>query len=77
MNENVLNTVPTGSHSMPVCTVCDRCRFLGARRMQRSIEMRDKLADKVVERRVQDLLNPDLKWDSKPVTILGQLGLAG
>lgn len=31
--------------------------------MQQSIDMRDKLADKVVERRVEDLLNPDLQWD--------------
>ncbi len=31
--------------------------------MQQSIDMRDKLADKVVQRRVEDLLNPDLKWD--------------
>ncbi len=31
--------------------------------MQQSIDMRDKLADKVVERRVEDLLNPNLKWD--------------
>ncbi len=32
--------------------------------MQQSIDMRDKLADKVVERRVEDLLNPSLKWES-------------
>ena len=31
--------------------------------MQQSIELRDKLADKVVERRVEDLLNPNLKWE--------------
>ncbi len=31
--------------------------------MQQSIDMRDKLADKVIERRVEDLLNPNLKWD--------------
>ncbi len=31
--------------------------------MQQSIDMRDKLADKVIERRVEDLLNPILKWD--------------
>jgi hypothetical protein len=30
--------------------------------MQQSIAMRDKLADKVVKRRVEDLLNPNLKW---------------
>jgi hypothetical protein len=32
--------------------------------MQQSIDMRDKLADKVVQRRVEDLLNPSLKWDA-------------
>ena len=31
--------------------------------MQQSIDLRDKLADKVIERRVEDLLNPNLKWD--------------
>ena len=31
--------------------------------MQQSIDMRDKLADKVIARRVEDLLNPNLKWD--------------
>ncbi len=31
--------------------------------MQQSIDMRDKLADKVIERRIEDLLNPNLKWD--------------
>ncbi len=34
--------------------------------MQQSIDMRDKLADKVVQRRVEDLLNPNLKWDTTP-----------
>jgi hypothetical protein len=36
--------------------------------MQQSIDMRDKLADKVVERRVEDLLNPNLKWDAGRVS---------
>ncbi len=31
--------------------------------MQQSIDMRDKLADKVIEQRIEDLLNPNLKWD--------------
>ncbi|MBL8817851.1 MAG: hypothetical protein JNL58_17630 [Planctomyces sp.] len=31
--------------------------------MQQSIDMRDKLADKVVERRVEELLSPGLTWD--------------
>jgi hypothetical protein len=33
--------------------------------MQQSIDMRDKVAEKVIARRVEDLLNPDLKWDDK------------
>jgi hypothetical protein len=38
--------------------------------MQQSIDMRDKLADKVVQRRVEDLLNPNLKWDlTEPAAI--------
>jgi uncharacterized protein (TIGR03067 family) len=36
--------------------------------MQQSIDMRDKLADKVVERRVEDLLNPNLKWDAGKIS---------
>ncbi len=36
--------------------------------MQQSIDMRDKLADKVVERRVEDLLDPNLKWDAGKVS---------
>ena len=36
--------------------------------MQQSIDMRDKLADKVVERRVEDLLNPNLKWDARQMS---------
>lgn len=31
--------------------------------MQQSIDMRDKLAEKVIQRRVEDLLNPNLNWD--------------
>ncbi len=30
--------------------------------MQQSIDMRDKFAEKVVQRRVEDLLNPNLNW---------------
>lgn len=37
--------------------------------MQQSIEMRDKLADKIIDRRVTDLLNPDLKWDTSSVSV--------
>ena len=32
--------------------------------MQQSIDMRDKLAEKVIERRIEELLNPNLKWDT-------------
>ena len=32
--------------------------------MRQSIDMRDKLSDKVVERRVEDLLNPNFKWEA-------------
>lgn len=39
--------------------------------MQQSIDMRDKLADKVVQRRVEDLLNHNLKWDlTEPTAIV-------
>ncbi|MBN8601796.1 MAG: hypothetical protein J0M26_12260 [Planctomycetes bacterium] len=31
--------------------------------MQQSIDLRDKLAEKVIERRVEDLLDPNLKWE--------------
>jgi hypothetical protein len=31
--------------------------------MLQSIDLRDKLAEKVIERRVEDLLDPNLKWD--------------
>ena len=34
--------------------------------MQQSIDMRDKLADKVVEKRVEDLLNPNPRDASQP-----------
>jgi len=32
--------------------------------MQQSIDMRDKLVEKIVQKRVDDLVNPDLKWDA-------------
>ncbi len=35
--------------------------------MQQSIDLRDKLADKVVQRRVEDLLDPNLNWDAGKV----------
>lgn len=39
--------------------------------MQQSIDMREKLVDKVIERRVEDLLNPNLKWDlTEPTAIV-------
>lgn len=31
--------------------------------IQQSIDLRDKLAEKVIERRVEDLLDPNLKWE--------------
>lgn len=33
-------------------------------RMQQSIDARDRIADKIVERRFEELLNPNLQWDS-------------
>lgn len=30
---------------------------------QQSLDMRDRIADQIVERRVEDLLNPQLKWE--------------
>lgn len=33
------------------------------KRIQQSIEMRDKIADKIVDRRVEELLDPNLKWN--------------
>lgn len=33
------------------------------KRIQQSIEMRDKIADKIIDRRVEELLDPNLKWD--------------
>ncbi len=32
-------------------------------RIQQTIEMRDKIADKIIDRRVEELLDPNLKWD--------------
>lgn len=32
-------------------------------RIQQSIEMRDRIADKIIDRRVEELLDPNLKWD--------------
>lgn len=32
---------------------------------QQSLDMRDRSADQIVDRRVEDLLNPQLKWDSE------------
>ncbi len=37
--------------------------------MQQSIEMRDKLMEKIIARRVTDLLNPDLKWDVSSASV--------
>ncbi len=33
------------------------------KRIQQSIEMRDKIADKIIDRRVEELLDPNLKWN--------------
>ncbi len=44
------------------------------KRMQQSIDMRDKLADKIVQRRVDDLLNPKLKWEAKENSELAATG---
>jgi hypothetical protein len=33
------------------------------KRIQQTIEMRDKIADKIIDRRVEELLDPNLKWD--------------
>lgn len=37
---------------------------------QQSLDMRDRMVDQIVDRRVEDLLNPQLKWDSsaQPLT---------
>lgn len=32
---------------------------------QQSIDMRDRMADQIVDRRIEDLLNPQLKWDDE------------
>ncbi|MFO1064977.1 MAG: hypothetical protein U0892_14025 [Pirellulales bacterium] len=39
--------------------------------IQQSIDMRDKLAERIVEKRVTDLLNTDLKWDVAPALAAG------
>lgn len=33
------------------------------KRIQQTIAMRDKIADKIIDRRVEELLDPNLKWD--------------
>jgi len=33
-------------------------------RIQRSIETRDRIADKIVDRRVEELLDPNIKWEA-------------
>lgn len=33
------------------------------KRIQQSIEMRDRIADKIIDRRVEELLDPNLTWD--------------
>ena len=33
------------------------------KRIQKSLESRDELADQIIDRRVEDLLNPDLRWE--------------
>ena len=35
---------------------------------QQSLAMRDRMADEIVDRRVEDLLNPQLKWDGDGAT---------
>ncbi len=32
---------------------------------QQSLDMRDRIVDQIVDRRVEDLLNPELKWDDE------------
>jgi len=32
--------------------------------MQQSIDMRDKLVEKIVQKRVDDLMNPNVTWDA-------------
>lgn len=34
-------------------------------RIERQLQMREQLRDKIVERRVDELLNPDLRWDER------------
>ncbi len=33
---------------------------------QRSIEMRERISDQIIQRRVEDLLNPQLEWEGSP-----------
>ena len=33
---------------------------------QQSLDMRDRMVDQIVDRRVEDLLNPELKWNGSP-----------
>jgi hypothetical protein len=35
---------------------------------QQSLDMRDRSTDQIVDRRVEDLLNPELKWDSSSIS---------
>ena len=37
------------------------------RRIQQSIEMRDRISQQIIDRRVEELLDPALRWESKPV----------
>jgi len=34
------------------------------KQLERSIELRDRISDQIVDRRVEDLLNPSLNWDT-------------
>ena len=41
---------------------------------QQSLDMRERIADQIVDRRVEDLLNPDLQWDNKdPIDKTGSI----
>ena len=47
------------------------------RRMQQtsdSIELRDRIADEIITRRVEDLLNPNRQWDNRPTVDPSRLG---
>ncbi len=35
-------------------------------RTQQSLDLRDRIADQIVDRRVEDLLNPQLEWEGSP-----------